>query len=283
MMILKAREGFTVTRTDAGIVYSSDDDLTPTADILSKLSKYKHFPKVLGRNPHVLVVEDVGNGEEVTDSVKFIQECARLLCELRQEGIKHGDLTIRNIIVRNNTPIAIDFFESNKEPSKRPETDSYHLINAAIEISGDPSRVMRRWLAVLQDQGFNIEDRRVLDVGAGVNQDFIPWIESEGAIPTGIDILVEGTDAFDYDYTGSDMVLLFSIWPYLVQQRGEPEALQLLERIKSNSNRVYFESQLRGDGPGYAKDERYIVGPNAKKLVTVPVTGRDATRTVWRL
>ena len=57
---------------------------------------------------------------------------------LEQCGIRHGDLTRPNVLIRDNKPILLDFSESrltsDPRPDKRPEGDRYWLTRTIQEI-----------------------------------------------------------------------------------------------------------------------------------------------------
>ena len=86
-----------------------------------------------------LTMEYLGESQPVTDKKEFRHQCRLLLMALKSRGVIHGDLTRKNIIVRDNKPYAIDFQQSRLEtepgPDKRPEGDSFHLWQAADELS----------------------------------------------------------------------------------------------------------------------------------------------------
>jgi tRNA A-37 threonylcarbamoyl transferase component Bud32 len=50
---------------------------------------------------------------------------------MNMRGVRHGDLTSPHVIVRNNSPIVIDWAESrvftDPAPDKREEGDSYWM------------------------------------------------------------------------------------------------------------------------------------------------------------
>lgn len=67
----------------------------------------------------------------VTDFDVLTWHFARILKALSDAGIRHGDLTRPNILIRDNHPYLIDFAASRLEcdprPDKRPEGDEYWL------------------------------------------------------------------------------------------------------------------------------------------------------------
>jgi hypothetical protein len=85
-----------------------------------------------------------------------------------------------------------------------------------------------------------------------------------------------------------DVSMMFSTFPYLVQQRGWTRAEALIGEIIALSGAFFFECQLAGDGPGPPEfhDDDAIAEwlgqwGTVKALVTIPVTGRPASRTVF--
>ena len=72
--------------------------------------------------------------QEVTDPDKFHSYYENLLRALAYNAIRHGDLTEYSILVKDNTPIMIDFSESrwlsDSIPSKRPDSDRELLYHA---------------------------------------------------------------------------------------------------------------------------------------------------------
>jgi len=63
-----------------------------------------------------------------------------------------------------------------------------------------------------------------------------------------------------------------------------------MEKLAKRSSQLFFETQLYGDGPGLPEhktdDDVYKFLKQfgkVEKLVTIPVFGRDAARSVWRI
>lgn len=87
-----------------------------------------------------------------------------------------------------------------------------------------------------------------------------------------------------------DAVLLFSTWPYILKDYGRQAAFDLLERIVDQCGVLFFETQLAGDGPGpdflvTDDDVANMLGQfgTPQSLVTIPVSGRPANRTIWKV
>lgn len=76
----------------------------------------------------------------VTDRDKFMYHYAFVLKALKDAGIRHGDLSEYSVLVRDNTPILIDFAESrvicDPRPDKRPEGDRYWLGTTMVKLCG---------------------------------------------------------------------------------------------------------------------------------------------------
>ncbi|KKN29693.1 hypothetical protein LCGC14_0841400 [marine sediment metagenome] len=92
------------------------------------------------------------------------------------------------------------------------------------------------------------------------------------------------------EYRPWDVSMMFSTYPYLVDQRGEAAAEGLVREIIHRSEVFYFETQLVGDGPGqqFMTEagvghwlEGFVPGGEVKALITIPVWGRPASRTVF--
>lgn len=90
----------------------------------------------------------------------------------------------------------------------------------------------------------------------------------------------------------ADVSLHFSAWPYLVRDYGQEAAEGFLKRAIKGAGVLYFETQLAGDGPGpmFLPDLDSVeallkrCGAHAvKPICTLPVAGRPAERTVWRV
>jgi RIO-like serine/threonine protein kinase len=59
--------------------------------------------------------------EAPTNAVLFVEYCASVLRTLKYNGIRHGDLTRPNVLVRDNRPILLDFAESRLVTDPRPD------------------------------------------------------------------------------------------------------------------------------------------------------------------
>ena len=97
----------------------------------------RYVPEAIEIGDGYLILSDMGTTEPVTDMHQAIYNAELLLEDLAKAQVHHGDLTSRNVIIRNNVPYAIDFFESRYMQElgtgakpKRPEPDRYHLMRA---------------------------------------------------------------------------------------------------------------------------------------------------------
>jgi hypothetical protein len=217
-------------------------------------------------------------------------------------------------------------FIGEPAPQKQPTSDSALLFRGLSQWKGtnpageyDISRTSRRWRAVLGALGANtdlelpLKGKTLLDLGS-FQGDFCALAATEGMTATGVDRggFRSGEDSveigrglwglmerwpeiqlFHLDITKCpsfkfDVVLLFSTWPYIVQEYGRTAAEELLGRIVSQCGVLFFECQLYGDGPGPEflgsdDDIEALLGRfgEVEKLVTIPVWGRSASRSVW--
>lgn len=215
-------------------------------------------------------------------------------------------------------------------PQKQPWSDSALLMRHIAGTYGpdrqlDTPRVARRWLTVLGALGASLnfklplKGKTFLDLGC-FQGDFVALAAAEGMIATGIDqggfrsgensieigrkvwadfpfgnigFLQESILDPAHQWTGFDVVMIFSTWPYIVKDFGWDPACELLRSIVNNNEVLFFETQLYGDGPGpeelvtdndvetmlwYRADASQI-----KNIGTFPVTGRPASRTVWEV
>lgn len=74
---------------------------------------------------------EIVRDEVVTDAGLLLENVDSALQALAICGIRHGDLTSPNVLIRNNCPILLDFSESrlvtDPRPDKRPGGDSFWL------------------------------------------------------------------------------------------------------------------------------------------------------------
>lgn len=265
-------------------------------------------PKLRSHVAGLLVLERI-RGSYVADvqwsEMDFFWGCIDLLRALQGAGIKHGDLTAKNLVVRDNRPLAIDFqeavFVKDAIETKRPESDAEILWQAAIDITGDQDRRLRRWQLLR-------EHVRGLTVDIGANAGHfcalarldsaatkIFWIDSDPEMRT----VAEALDVADQYFVGdatrfnyqSETVLLLSTWAHFIDQIGWDLAIGWLANLIKGADQVLFETQYFGDGPGPKEFQNDLdllhwvqkVGGKAERLGAIPVHGRLASRTVWRL
>ncbi len=215
-------------------------------------------------------------------------------------------------------------------PQKSPWSDSALLMRHIAGTYGpdgqlDTPRVARRWLTVLGALGASLnltlplKGKSFLDLGC-FQGDFVALAAAEGMVATGIDqggfrsgensieigqkvwngfpfgtinLLNQNIVDKAHQWAGYDVVVMFSTWPYIVQDFGWDPACEVLRSIVNNNEVLFFETQLHGDGPGpsesvtnddvetmlwYRADASQI-----KNIGTFPVTGRPAKRTVWEV
>ena len=288
-------------------------------------------PRLIDIDEGVLIQGDVGTNEPVTDPELWRRNLVKMLATIRSRGLRHGDLKGSNIITRDNWPWVIDWQESHYlgdvPPQRNPFTDSSLLmqhIEGTPDANGqiDVPRVGRRWRLVLGALGavtncnVPLKGKTFLDLGC-FQGDFVALAAAEGMRAYGIDgggfrsgensIQIGKTVWRDFpfgelnliqdDFVGfqafpQDVVMMFSTWPYIVQQHGRPVAEGLLERIIQDAGVFFFETQLAGDGPGpdSLKTDRDVAlmlmslgAQSAIPLGTIPVTNRPASRTVWKV
>jgi len=269
-----------------------------------------------------LIVEDLGKSEPVTDETIFRRNCALLLYTLKKHGIRHGDISTKNIIVKNNKPMLIDFhqskFDNEPGPDKRPEGDAFNLWQAALELSPDTSRHIRKWQAIrpciqgnsLIDFGcaegdyllFALTEKASWDMGRfwGMDRDVsIPkygndalkevWLSGEVESSNIVWPICHGnvvsTSPIKYK---TDTIFFMSVFAHIARNESYNRAEYTLMRLIEKSDQLFFETQLVGDGPGVHKTDDDVYNMlkqygKVEKLVTIPVHGRDASRTVWRI
>jgi predicted Ser/Thr protein kinase len=212
------------------------------------------------------------------------------------------------------------FHEPRK--SKHFSSDSFLLWRTAssapsqIYPTPDTPRIIRRWSLVRDDLGGgsgtdNLKGKTLLDLGCFMG-DFCGMAIADGMRAIGVDRGGFNTDVpdsitearklwdsraqflkgdiLDLDSYEADAVLLFSTWSYIIQEYGQERADDLLGLIVAEASVLYFEMQLYGDGPGPAwatcDDDVHNHLSRFGKVVALgsfPVTGRPATRTIWRV
>lgn len=338
-MIIGGHVGLSVSRENGAIVkraHTRDGEgyyqiavkgLANEARMLRAMSKSGWTPELIEEGPGYIVQTDLGDGEPVQLEQSFRRECVRMLYDLRRRNIRHGDLTDRNIIVRDNRPWLVDWQESHfigeTAPQKQPWSDSellFRSLSTWHDAAGqvDPSRITRRWRAVLIALGANrdltlpLKGQTFLDLGC-FQGDMVAMAAAEGMDAEGVDFggFRSGEDSIDIarelwagmdcrfvkadimslplvDFEARDVAVMFSTWPYIVMNHGRERAEQLLENVVKRCCVFFFEVQLYGDGPGpeFLRSNDDVLRMlerwgKAEAILTLPVGGREANRTVW--
>lgn len=103
------------------------------------ITGYCPIPYIYRRQEGVLVMEDLGMTEPVTNDGIFRKHIANMIIALKRHHIIHGDATDKNLVVRNNKPHLVDFQQSRYEyepgPDKREGGDAKWLWLAADKLS----------------------------------------------------------------------------------------------------------------------------------------------------
>ncbi len=217
-------------------------------------------------------------------------------------------------------------FTEERWPGQRTLCDAYYLWRF---IAGTPSvqhptpdtpRIARRWnniLASLTGHSWkhDLVGKTFIDFGC-FQGDFVAMAACEGMNAHGIDQggFRQGENSIEiarelWDYMGgpvrftqmnimdwpqlglpADVGMMFSTWPYIVQERGREAAENLLGQIIEACGVFFFETQLKGDGPGpdFLLDDADVANMlgqwgKVEDICTISVTGRPASRTVWRV
>jgi hypothetical protein len=295
------------------------------AVLLRHLADSGWTPRLIDKGEDWITQEDLGVSGRPADSEAFRHNCIRMLHDFRQRGVRHGDLTSVNLIIRGNRPQAIDWQEGHflgqSAPQKQPWSDSYLICRTIADYGMDSPRVARRWMAMLQALGaagvgnLPLKGQAFLDLGC-YEGDMVALASAEGMTAEGVDMggfrsgvnsietarglwahlpcLFTQADVFDLpaNYFARDVVTCLSTWPYLVKDRGQMGAEALLATIVGKCGVLFFETQLKGDGPGpgnlpdLAAVEallRRVGGREVRPIITVPVDGRKAERTTWEV
>ena len=344
-------EALSVYRTPRGILKLARDAhnaaaLANEARWLSSLEGAGIAPSIIDAGQGWVLEQDLGDSDPApTNGEAFRRHMIQVIWTLRDRGVRHGDLTSANIVLRDNRPWLIDWQEAHAfdepAPRKRPVSDSYLGFRTVADWpvaataqdplergKADTPRIARRWLAVLDDLGCiratgrpPVWGRSFLDLGC-FQGDFVAMAAAEGMRAWGIDqggfrsgensieiardlwgsmgdavttaggVHFDQADIMDLHAFTFDVVLLFSTWSYMVRDYGEAAARAKLAEIIEDCGVLYFENQLAGDGPGpafFQSDDDVghylarLAGPSGqvRKLVTIPVTGRQAARSVF--
>ena len=267
-------------------------------------SGYAPEPFKYRQQEGVLVLEDLGETEPVTDEAIFRRHITELILALKRHRIIHGDATDRNIIVKDNKPYLIDFqqaiYEHEAGPPKRPGDDADWLWKAAEGLSPDTSRHIRKWRAIRP----YLQEGSILDLGcADGDYLFFAMADNSDRVLHGVDRLkvtpcsehligvIAYGDIMHHEHFRYDNVLLFSVFAHLQDEHNWGPVDDLMKAIMADCGTLWFETQLFGDGPGpinFVDDsdvsaylEEYA--SNVETVVTIPVAGRPSHRTIWKV
>lgn len=246
--------------------------------------------------------------QPITDEELVYRSAVHLLKTLEKENVIHGDMTQPNIIINDNKVIVVDWGEAvfNKNKSKREGTDADYLWPTIAKLSPDTTRRIRRWVAVREHMRNYFNWGTFEDIGT-YEGDFCAFASTEGMKATGIDRVWKrerirhlwgGTMPFDYiqtdiiDHTMKqvEVRVMFSMWPYIVEEYGLSVAENVLSEAIETSSALFFETQYFGDGPGPSflindTDANAYLSRfgKAEKITTIPVYGRPHSRTIWKI
>jgi serine/threonine protein kinase len=266
---------------------------------LEDMQSSGYVPEVLSHTADSITLEAI-QSEMISDADEFLHNCCEALSALYERGIIHGDLTDRNILIRENRPCIIDFAESRyadeQTPDKREGGDALWLWRAYEGLTGDPRRHARRWLAIRERLQIH-HVRSITDLGCG-DGDIVLMAQAEGYNAIGYDNNQQGgvvrgkhvvpRDILREKLPKSDAMFLLSVWPYLLERVGWHEAKAWL--LKLPCSLFYFECQLAGDGPGPVefKTKQDIFNylsdfGTVTELVTIPILDRNTERTTFEV
>lgn len=97
--------------------------------VMGSISSY--VPKARRLDKYTIEMEDLGESEPITDREAFKLHKYGLIDAMQRCSLRHGDLTVANIIVKDNVPKVIDWAEArfarDPRPDKRTEGDYYWL------------------------------------------------------------------------------------------------------------------------------------------------------------
>lgn len=85
-----------------------------------------------------IAIEFIEN-KKITSPDIFVDHIPKLLQTLEDKGLRHGDLTVKSILVRDNHPVVVDWAESrlfdDPRPDKRREGDTFWCIKSMGELA----------------------------------------------------------------------------------------------------------------------------------------------------
>jgi RIO-like serine/threonine protein kinase len=135
---LSFRERHSIVWLENGRIYKSQPKYNTDNEyyFLQTLADSGYVPQDVRQEDVELISMEYIPPQEVTDPGEFSSHYWPIIWMLEEKGIRHGDLTEYSVLVKDNTPIMIDFAESrwlsDSIPPKRPESDK-ELLHKAME------------------------------------------------------------------------------------------------------------------------------------------------------
>lgn len=263
---------------------------------LRALADTGFVPAIIAATEDTLTLEYIEQ-QPSPDADALLVGCCGLLATMRERGIVHGDLTEYNLRVRDNCPVAIDFAESrfagDPGEDKRPGGDAPWLWRAYTALTSDPRRHARRWLAIRERLALH-GCRSLLDLGCA-RGDMVLMAQADGYEAAGVDRAPQAfiapkvavADMMPLRFR-SDAMLLLSVLPYLLAQRGQAAVEAWLGALECRA--LYVECQMAGDGPGpqafrTVADVAEFLGQfgAVTPLLTISLPDRGAQRTTFEV
>ena len=106
---------------------------------LQQMSAEGYAPHATYASKELTQIEDLGESEQITDRDEFLSHLPKILSALENAGIRHGDLTDKALIVKDNKPYVIDFAESrmwdDPRPDKREGGDEWWLTKTMLRLA----------------------------------------------------------------------------------------------------------------------------------------------------
>lgn len=293
-VMLRDRPGMKVWRMgDKVIKQAYDDENWAALKNSFRFFKALRFKDVL---PDLFYLDEVEHRivmryveETPVKDIEWVRrQTVKLLLTLRENYIIHGDSTAPNLRLHYDNPILLDWdqaiFMHEPKPQKRPKPDAAHIWPAILAKAGDPSRVIRRWLAIREEIEYYLGWGQLVDLGccwmdvgalamaegmhvtgvddASIHSDCLEvaqgwWEKTSGSFELVHDTIANFYFEYDRRMAGTcyfplyhDVVLLLSTWPYYVNRHGFDAGVTLLKYIKERCDILVFETQYYGDGPG---------------------------------
>jgi serine/threonine protein kinase len=114
------------------------DYLERELEFYKKLKKYSHFPKIIEYTTQYMIFEYVGdviNARNIPDNA--LQQIKEIYSYLEREKIKHGDIKINEILVKNNIIYLVDFGSAHFYNNKEDEMKLGNYQNTDFEIMNE--------------------------------------------------------------------------------------------------------------------------------------------------